>query len=618
MTLEALLNQFQAVPMRRICLFVMALLLSAAWSFAQDAKLAQQYLADGEFEKAVTLFEKLYTQDNDNEYYFDRYIECLMELQRYEELERSLLKQIRKRPNDSRLYVNYGRMFEQQGKDEDAKKQYRKAIDQLPKDRYAVSKLANAFSMANKYDLAVETYEKGATMLNDKQFFSYNLADLYRRKGDVGKMIEQYLNSLDAFPERVDNIKSIFQRYLSPDDMNVLQQQLYDRIQSSSNAGAVQYIDMLAWAFLQKKDYKNALRQVRALDKQQKGDGLRVYQLAQIASNDKDYDVAIEAYQYVIDKGMGTPFYVDSKQEYLRCRRNKLVEGYNYSKAELLELEKQYETFINENGKSRNTASLIMELADMEALYLNNLNKAITLLSDLITLPGVPAGMLGQAKLNLGDYYLMKTEVWESTLLYSQVDKAYKDDVLGHEARFRNARLAYYSGDFEWAQAQFEILKASTAKLIANDALDMSVFISDNLNLDTTAKALQFYAEADMLIFQNRFDEAFGKLDSLNKAFPNHSLEDDVWYLKAKVYTKKRDYAQAAKMYELIIENYADEIRADNSLFALAELYENENQLNNKDRASVLYEQLFIDFSGSTFAVEARKRYRLLRGDKIQ
>ena len=146
----------------------------------------------------------------------------------------------------------------------------------------------------------------------------------------------------------------------------------------------------------------------------------------------------------------------------------------------------------------------------------------------------------------------------------------------------------------------------------------MSVFIADNLNLDTTAKALQFYAEADMLIFQNRFVEAFGKLDSLLKAYPNHSLEDDVWYLKAKVFTKKRDYVQAGKMYELIIQNYPDEIRADNSLFALAELYENVNQLNNKDRASILYEQLFIDYSGSTFAVEARKRYRLLRGDKIQ
>ncbi|AEE51878.1 tetratricopeptide repeat protein [Haliscomenobacter hydrossis] len=604
--------------MRKMWLLVATMLLCVGWSMAQDAKLAQQYLADGEFEKAVVLFEKLYTQDNDNDYYFDRYIECLMELQRYEDLERSLVKQIRRRPNESRLYVNYGRMYEQQGKEEDARKQYRKAIEQLPKDRYAVSKLANAFSAANKYDLAVETYEKGATMLNDRQFFSYSLADLYRRKGDVGKMIEQYLNSLDAFPERVDNIKSIFQRYLSAEDMNVLQQQLYDRIQTASNSGSVQYIDMLAWAFLQKKDYKNALRQVRALDKQQKGDGLRVYQLAQIASNDKDYDVAIEAYQYVIDKGAGTPFFVESKQEYLRCRRNKLVEGYTYSKEELLELERQYETFINDYGKSRSTAALIMELADLEAIYLNNLDKSITLLAELITLPGITAGTLGQAKLNLGDYYLMKTEVWESTLLYSQVDKSYKDDILGHEARFRNARLAYYSGDFEWAQAQFEILKASTAKLIANDALDMSVFISDNLNLDTTATALEYYAEADMLIFQNRFTEAFSKLDSLIVEYPNHSLEDDVWYLKAKVFTKKRDYAQAGKMYQMIIDNYPDEIRADNSIFALAELYENVNQLNDKEKASKLFEKLFIDFSGSTFAVEARKRYRLLRGDKIQ
>jgi len=604
--------------MRKMWLLVAMLLLCMGWSMAQDAKLAQQYLADGEFEKAVVLFEKLYAQDNDNEYYFDRYTECLMELQRYDDLERSLVKQIRKRPNDSRLYVNYGRMYEQQGKEEDAKKQFRKAIDQLPKDRYAVSKLANAFSAANKYDLAVETYEKGATMLNDRQFFSYSLADLYRRKGDIGKMIEQYLNSLDAYPERVDNIKSIFQRYLSAEDMSVLQQQLYDRIQRASNTGSIQYIDMLAWVFLQKKDYKNALRQVRALDKQQKGDGLRVYQLAQIAANDKDYDVAIEAYQYVIDKGPGNLFVTDSKQEYLRCRRNKIVEGYNFTKEELTALEKQYEAFIAEYGKNRNSASLIMEFADLEAIYLNNLDKSIALLSELITLPGISASMLGQAKLNLGDYYLMKTEVWESTLLYSQVDKAYKDDILGHEARFRNARLAYYSGDFEWAQTQFDILKASTAKLISNDALDMSVFISDNLNMDTTERALRYYAEADMLIFQNRFNEAFSELDSLIKEFPNNSLEDDVWYLKAKVFAKKRDYVQAGKMYELILENYPDEIRADNSLFALAELYENENQLNDKVKASKLYERLFIDFSGSTFAVEARKRYRLLRGDKIQ
>jgi TolA-binding protein len=210
----------------------------------------------------------------------------------------------------------------------------------------------------------------------------------------------------------------------------------------------------------------------------------------------------------------------------------------------------------------------------------------------------------------------MQGDVWESTLLYSQVDKAFKEDPLGHEARFRNARLSYFSGDFQWAQAQFEVLKASTSKLIANDALDLSVFIMDNLGLDTTAIALQLYADAELLVFQNRFQDAFGKMDSLLLAFPKHALEDDVLYLRGKIFTKQRQYEKAAAAFEEVVEKYPEDIRADNALFELAGLYE--KPLNDVEKAKTLYEKLFVEFSGSTFAVEARKRYRILRGDKIQ
>ena len=171
-------------------------------------------------------------------------------------------------------------------------------------------------------------------------------------------------------------------------------------------------------------------------------------------------------------------------------------------------------------------------------------------------------------------------------------------------------------GDFEWAQAQFDILKASTSKLIANDALDLSVFIMDHLGLDTTAAPLEAYATADLLVFQNRFEEAFQKVDSLIAAFPEHALEDDILYLKANVYTKKREYNKAAESYQKIIDNYPDGIRADNAIFYLAGLYE--NHLSDIEKAQTLYETLFIDYSGSTFAVEARKKYRALRGDNVQ
>jgi tetratricopeptide (TPR) repeat protein len=582
---------------------------------AQEAKLAQQYFYDGEFEKAVVLFEKLFLQQESNEYYFDRYIDCLLQLQRYGDVEKTVARMQRKNPEDGKYHIILGRAYEQQFKQQEATAQYRKAIERLPRERNSIVRLANLFSSLNKLDLAIEAFEKGSQLLNDKYIFAYSLGELYRGKGNGAKMIEQYLNSLDANPERIDNVQTIFMRYLNPDDFLELQQQLYARIQT--NEQAVHYPEMLVWLFLQKKDYANALRQLRALDRRLKENGARIFQLGQIAASEGDYDPAIESFDFIVaQKGPESPFYLDAKLSSLRFRRIKLVEGYVYTVDELRALESEYLSFLKEVGYGQNTASFIIELAELEAYYINDVDKAIGLLKELVGYPQLNARRLAEAKLMLGDLYLIQGEHWESTLLYSQVDKTFKDDQLGNEARFRNARLSYYSGDFTWAQAQFDVLKASTSNLISNDALDLSIFITDNLGLDTTALPLQGYAEADLLIFQNRFEEAFIRLDKLQQDFPAHSLEDDIAYLRAQVFMKQRRYEDAARQYTTIIGQHADGIRADNALFALAEI--NEKHLKNKEKAKELYEKLFIEYSGSTFAVEARKRYRILRGDTVQ
>jgi tetratricopeptide (TPR) repeat protein len=344
--------------------------------------------------------------------------------------------------------------------------------------------------------------------------------------------------------------------------------------------------------------------------------GMRIFQLGEIAANDGAYDAAIMAYDYIVEeKGTNSSFYLDAKRSALRCRRLRLTEGYDYNQEELLELEQMYSSFLEEFQNNPNTGEIVLEYAELEGLYLNNLEKATSLLQDLIELPNLNLYVQSEAKLDLADYYLINGEIWEATLLYSQVDKLFKDDLLGHEARFRNARLSYFNGDFQWAQSQFEILKASTSKLIANDALDLSVFIMDNLGLDTTTEALELYSQAELLVFQNQFDNAFTKLDTLRSSFPSHTLQDDVAYLKANIYKKLRDYEKAAEYYQEIVENHKEEIRADNALYELAQLYD--KQLDNKEKAMELYEKLFIEFNSSVLAVTARKRFRELRGDSI-
>ena len=582
---------------------------------AQDPNLANQYYMNGEYEKAGALYGQLAESDRGlSDYYFERYLNCLMNLEKYDEGEQALKKQMKKSPANVKLYVFYGNLYERMGKNEEAQAQFQKAIEKMAPDFAAVNQLANTFVNNAKYDLAIKTYERGAGLFKDPNQFAYNLGDLYRRKGDTPKMIDAYLSSLAADPSRLVSIQTLLARYLSDAEYAELQTQLYTRLQADNNAD---YIELLAWSFVQRKDFKSALRQYKALDKRLEEPGQRIFKLANDAANARDYDTAIAGFEYIItEKGAQNPFFFDAKREAMNCRRRKITEGFAYTTEDLRTLESEYESFLNQFNRGRQTAYIIIQLADLEAFYINDLNKAIALLDELRQTPGIDRNTLARVKINLADFYLMNGDIWESTLLYSQVDKDFREEMLGQEARFKNAKLSYYNGDFEWAQAQFDVLKASTSKLISNDALDLAVFIMDNLNSDTTTDAMALYAAAELLVFQNRFPEAFLKLDSLRTGYPENTLQDDIFYLEAQIYEKKRDYVKAAELYQVVVDKFKEDIRADNSLYALALLYE--EKLNDPEKAKALYEKVFIDYSGSVFAVEARKRYRILRGDKVQ
>lgn len=596
----------------RIFLFTLVFVFSGIL-FAQNNQLAQQYYNDGEYEKSAELFLELTTNKPGNSYYFDRYITSLIKLERYSEAESALKKKLKKQPQEVALYVKYGQMLEQQFDETGAKKQYEKAIENLPADQYRITQLGNAFISQTKYDYAIQTYERGSQLIKKKNIFSNNLGDLYRRKGDTPKMIANYLDVVEAEPKRMRQIQTYFQRYLDEETLLEAQKQIYARIQEANEKDTT-FPEMLAWVFIQRKDFKAALRQARALDKRLDENGERVLKIGRMAGNAKDYESAIAAFDYITDnKSSASGIYLEAKREGLITRRRAITDGYDYTEQDLRILESAYEDFLIEFGINPASARIAIQLAELEALYLNDLPKSIEILNEVIKAPGVGGAIQANAKLALADYYLMTDEVWESTLLYSQVDKKFKEDLLGHEARYRNARLSYFRGDFEWAQSQFDVLKASTSRLIANDALDLSVFILDNLGLDTSALALQTYADAELLVFQNRFDDAFTTLDGLKKDFPGHELEDDIVFLKAKIYLKLRRYEEAAAAYQNIVDSYPESIRLDNSLWALGQLYE--NQLDDKAKAQELYEILFIDYSNSILAVEARKRYRVLRGD---
>lgn len=580
----------------------------------QNSKLADQYYLEGEYQKAGDLYLKLHetAKKNGNFIYFNKYIECLLALREYDQAEKEIQAQMKAQPDDYSMLVTLGNVQERIGNYDAAQASYRMAIEKLPARIDAITRLGNAFLSQAKYDEAIVTYEKGEKLLGKPGIFSYQLADLYKRNGDISKMIEQYLYSLQSSPDRLENIQNMLQRSLKAEDYNELLSQLYIFIQD--NPETDYFPEMLAWTFMQQKDYSKAMRQAKALDKRMAENGLRVYRLATIAANDKDYVTAIDGFDYILSsQSPGSPYYLEAKRASLATKRRQITDNYSYTIEQLRTLEAEYIATLDAHGIHAGTAMITSELAMLEGLYINDLSKAIYYLEQVVNLPGINGTVQAYAKLDLGDYYLMSGEVWEATLLYSQVDKAFPEELIGQDARFRNAKLSYYNGDFEWAQAQFDILKTSTSKLISNDALDLSIFIMDNLGLDSNTHALSEYAQAELLIFQNKLDESIEKLNILGNIYSEHGLKDDILYLEAKLYEKKRDYLKAESIYQEIITTFPEEIRADNALYNQAQLYE--HQLNDPEKAKACYEKLFMEYTDSTFAIEARKRFRELRGD---
>ncbi len=558
----------------------------------------------------------MYEKDKTKNVFFSQYIKSLLELEEFEEAESEIEKELKSRPDDVTLYVSLGNLQERMMAPDKAEKSYRKAIKYVQPKHNDVINLGNTFVRSGKLDLALETYHQGTAKLNNDVIFAYYTADLYRRKGEIPDMIKHYLNYASDNVGKVRSLKKTFQTNLhTAEDLQELKKQLYERINNDPENKS--YPEVLQWVFIHEKDYAKAFRQARAIDKKQDENGTRIMDLGNIAFNAADYPIAIKAFSYVVEeKGRTGSYYIEAKKSVMdsKIAQVKAVPDYNKNDFDSLRLE--YKAFIDEVGVNNATAAIVKDYCEFLALDVNDIDAAVKTLEDMVEIRSIRKNERANAKISLADYYLIQGDIWEATLLYSQVDKEFREEFLGEVARYKNALLFYYSGNFGWAQEIFDILKSSTSKLISNDAIDKSVFITTNMGLDSTDTALRLFSGADLLAVQNRFPEAFQKLDSVKLLFPEHELEDDILHREALMYTALQKYDDAIKKYEIIIEKFPEDITCDNAIFELAQLYD--LILKDPDSALPLYEKVFIDYSNSTFAVEARKRYRILRGDNVQ
>ena len=573
-----------------------------------DEQLASQYYRDQDYEQARDLYRKLYDK-TEMSHHFQQYIECLLALKDYGKAERELKSYAKKNPSYYKAGVDLVYIYTQQGEANKAKKQFDELTKDLPGHAPTIRNLSYAFQARSLYDQALSVFEKGNKLLDGKETFYLDQAYIYQTTANYAEAFHYYFMELEVHPGQYNNIRNRLQTMMFYDVNNSISDELRIALlkQAQENPDNLEIAQLLVWFALQQEDYDIALAQSQSIDRKTHDQDAQINNLASICLNNKQFDVAKQGYTYILDKGKSSPFYGQALCGTIKADYQKLLATNSTDKRAFSRLEERINESYDDIG-TNDAPKLILIKADIMTYQLGKTDEAVKMLTDYIGQVGNKQSQ-AELKLKLADIYLREDEVWEATLLYSQVDKSLKEEPLGHEARFKNAQLRYFIGEYQWAESQLKVLKAATSKLIANDAMTLSLVIKDNLEADTTGTELKRLARADYRIYQQRDDEAIALLDDI-VATGNYVSKPHALFRKAVMEEKNKAFDIAEQLFLQIVEQSPDSYMADAALMHAALIEQNE--LKDKEAAKQHYEKLIDDYPTSIYTAQAKKNYRKL------
>jgi tetratricopeptide (TPR) repeat protein len=602
--------------------------LVAVFAFGQnqaEIQLANEYLLKGDKKKAVELYKDLSKSDANIHLIHNNYINLLIDLGSYDEAHTYLKRVSRRDPENMQYKLDVGLVYVRSGDLPKADRYFKDIINEVRPNKQLSKMMSDYLAGRSLIEYSIMALKESRQFLGDPYLFCLDLAMLYRIQGQQDKMVQEYLSYVTQSSANIQYVKNVMQALLTkPEELESLERLLYDKVQQKPDVEV--YSDLLIWVTMQQKNFYASFIQARAYDKRYKKEGEKSMEVAKVALDNEDFDNASKIYRYVIREYAGTPNHLLARLGLIRTREARVKRSFPVNSDSVKTLIVDYQRFIEKYPDNANSLEATRNEALLLANYLDMKDSAIHVLNRLIRNPRASLYLKSKAKLDLGDIHLIKGEPWESTLLYSQVEKTQKENPVGYEAKLRNAKLSYYKANFKLAQEHLDILKEATTREIANDAMELSMRIKENIAFDTVGEALREFASVELLLYQNKQTEALEKIKQLKQgqvvrpgangavtAFSNQTILDDVYWLEATMRMKRGEFEESLNLLSRILQEYPDDILSDDAFFLQAEIYE--RQLKNKDKAMEIYREFLDKYPGSVYAAEARKRYRTLRGD---
>lgn len=595
-----------------ILLFLMAFLPMLALAQTGEVELAEQYYNDGEFQNALNLYSKLQKKDPTVRLFNQRIASCYGQLEQYEEGVDFLTKAIRKNSSDHILPFMKADLMRLNGDADGADALENKVIVNDLKSEAEFLEAGGYQYKKGRQKLALATYLQARKTLRDKYAFASEVANLYGQAGEYTLATEEYLIMLEKRLDRVERIKLNVLNLVTDDSKEVIETALLAEVQKNSKDRELR--NLIYEFYVLTENFYEAFIQVKSIDRLNSNQGAMVFNFAMTLRNNKEYRLSNKALDYIIEEYSKGSYGDKAYQEKTVNTELVAFETLPLDTNLIREAVNSYDELLTKRGRFPQYFNAMYRKANLQAFYLFDLAGATLELQQMLNL-GIPPQSTAKANLLYGDVLLMQKEYNKSKLRYNMVAEAFKEGQIGAGAKFKQGRLSYFKGDFEYSKARLKTIKDNTSNDISNDAIQLFLLIQDNVGLDTTTVALERFAQAQLMVFQRDFDPALELLDSILYAFPNHTLTDDILWEKANIYEQKNNVEKTLSFLDKVINEFPTDIHGDDALYKKAQIYD--HTLNDNEEAMKLYIEFLRNYTGSLYIVAVRKRIRELRNEKI-
>ncbi len=597
-------------------LLLPSLFLFAQTNLSNKYRLARTYEQSGKLEKAKVIFEELTKIQPNNNQYTNSLNEIYLKLKEYKKSILFLTNRIKIRPNDVTLYGMLGATYYISGNSKKAIEIWDKGIllNNNSQNNYTI--ISNYAIQNRAFEIAVKYLEEGKSKSTNSIQFSYQLAQIYSYTMNYSSATEEYCFALMKQPSQLNFVQNRMGTYLSA--VGALEQSIEVVKKYEDN---ITIKELLSFLYVKNNQFKDAFELTKEIDKTKGGEGILIYNFASDAFRESQFDVASNAFRYLIDEYPQSKFIPQSRVGFAKTLEAKLDKEWNKNQQswkpvreidttdsyKYIPIIKTYESIITStHGNLANEA--LFRIGNIYATKFMNYENAAKYFHKTLKSSSLSV-YYGRANLELSKISLRLNNLEKAKQeLLNVFASSQRENRVKMEAKFLIAKIEFYQGNFNRSLTTLANINKDLSNDLANDAIELSMIINmgkmDSLSLIS-------FADAELKTNQYKFREA-------EKKFKELSEKENLLFLKnisrikyAEMLVAQNKYPVAIEVLKELSERKELNIFADRSFYLLAKVYE--FGIRDVGSAQSAYQKFLEFFPNSLYLDKAQENLKRLK-----